>query len=143
VVVIRGDADHDYTAMRPPLTAALLALAVLAGCGGDDPAGTGTGAGTPAGTATAATATRTTDTIRIKDFVYSPTPATVMAGQRISVPNADAAPHTITDAGSGKAFDSGTIKGRATGSLTIDRPGTYRYICEFHPFLKGEITVPK
>ena len=58
-------------------------------------------------------------------------------------PNADAAPHTITDEGSGKAFDSGTIKGKASGSFTVDTPGTYKYICEFHPFMKGELMVTK
>jgi len=66
-----------------------------------------------------------------------------MAGQRISVSNADDAPHTITDARSGKAFNSGTIKGKASGAVTFAEPGTYTYICEFHPFMKGEITVTK
>ena len=133
--------------MRHAILAALLSAALLAGCGGNDddagataatgtsPTTTGAGAGPGAG--------EPTDTIKIADFVYDPEPATVRAGERISVPNADAAPHTITDAGSGKAFDSGTIKGKATGSVTIDEPGSYRYICEFHPFMKGEITVTK
>ncbi|MDP1846896.1 MAG: cupredoxin domain-containing protein [Solirubrobacteraceae bacterium] len=119
--------------MRNPLLPALLAGALLAGCGADD----------PAAPATPAVAADATDTIKIVDFVYDPDPATVRAGQAISIPNADAAPHTITDAESGNAFDSGTIKGRATGSLTIDEPGSYRYICEFHPFMKGQITVTK
>ena len=69
--------------------------------------------------------------------------ATIKAGAKIAVPNADAAPHTITDEGSGKAFDSGTIKGKASGSFTVDTPGTYKYICEFHPFMKGELMVTK
>ena len=131
--------------MRHPILAALLSAALLAGCGGDDDADTGAA---PPSTSTARTtvdadagAGKPTDTIKIVDFVYDPDPSTVAAGEKISVPNADAAPHTITDAGSGKAFDSGTIKGKATGSLTIDKPGSYRYICEFHPFMKGEITV--
>jgi plastocyanin len=125
--------------MTRAMTAALLGAALLAGCGGE-PA---TVAGPPATTDRTAAAARTTDTIRIDDFVYSPTPATVRAGQRIAIANADAAPHTITDAGAGKAFDSGTIKGKASGSVTIGRPGTYRYVCEFHPFMKGEITVTR
>ena len=125
--------------MRLPILATLLGAALLAGCGGDDKT---TKSATPAASDAAGGGT-STKTIAIDDFVYSPKPATVMAGQRISIPNADAAPHTITDAGSGKAFDSGTIKGKATGSVTIDKPGTYSYICEFHPFMKGEITVSK
>lgn len=122
--------------MRHAILAALLASSMLAGCGGDD-------AGTASAPMSAAAGSGTTDTIKIVDFVYDPSPATVKAGQRISIPNADAAPHTITDEGSGKAFDSGTIKGKATGSVTFDKPGTYTYICEFHPFMKGEVTVTK
>jgi plastocyanin len=148
--VIRLPADRAGTYMRRhAIFAALLGAALLAGCGGDEGAKGGDDAGGGRPAAAAKTAAKRTDTIKIKDFVYSPTPATVIAGQRISIRNADAAPHTITDAGSGsgsgsgKAFDSGTIKAKATGSVTIDRPGTYRYICEFHPFMKGEITVTK
>ncbi len=125
--------------MRYALLAALLVTALLAGCGGDDDAPGQAMQGKPASAASA----KTTDTIKIVDFVYDPTPATVKAGQRISIPNADAAPHTITDTGAGKAFDSGTIKGKATGSLTISKAGTYTYICEFHPFMKGEVTVTR
>ena len=125
--------------MRRTSLAVLLAAAVSAGCGGDESATTTT---KPTGSAAAAAA-KPTDTIKITDFVYDPTPATVRAGTKISIPNADDAPHTITDGGAGKVFDSGTIKGKATGSLTISEPGTYKYICEFHPFMKGELTVTK
>jgi len=122
--------------MRHTILGALLGVALLAGCGGDEKT---TAAMKPASDAP----TEPTKAIKIVDFVYDPAAATVKAGEKISIPNADAAPHTITDTGSGKAFDSGTIKGKATGSLTIDKAGTYAYICEFHPFMKGEITVTK
>lgn len=111
-----------------------LLLAGLAGCGGD-------GGGSPSAAKPAAA--KTTGTIKIVDFVYDPTPATVRAGAKIVIDNTDAAPHTITASGSGKAFDSGTIKGQAKGSFTVDKPGTYAYICEFHPFMKGELTVTR
>ena len=140
--MIRALSARGYPTMRHAILAALMSAALLAGCGGGDDADTGAAPPSTSTTkTTAGGAGEPTDTIKIVDFVYDPTPAAVRAGQRISVPNADAAPHTITDAGSGKAFDSGTIKGKATGSLTIDKPGSYRYICEFHPFMKGEITV--
>jgi len=128
--------------MRHTLLAALTSMALLAGCGDDDGGSATTNMDTGPAPA-AGSGSANTDTIRIVDFVYDPDPSAVRAGQKISVPNDDAAPHTITDAGSGKAFDSGTIKGKATGSLTIDKPGSYRYICEFHPFMKGEITVTR
>ena len=113
---------------------------LLAGCGDDDKTASKPATSPPAASETAA---EVTDTIKIVDFVYDPTPATVKAGTKIAISNADAAPHAITDEGSGKAFDSGTIKGKASGSFTVDTPGTYRYICEFHPFMKGELMVTK
>ena len=113
---------------------------LLAGCGDDDKTASKPATSPPAASETAAKAT---DTIKIVDFVYDPTPAAVKAGAKIAISNADAAPHTITDEGSGKAFDSGTIKGRANGSFTVEEPGTYKYICEFHPFMKGELMVTK
>ena len=131
---------------RHAILAVLLATTLLSACGGGDDDGGGDAAKTSTtGMAVAGAGSgAATDTIRIVDFVYAPTPATVRAGERITIPNADAAPHTIThDAPGAGAFDSGTIRGRATGSLTIDRPGTYSYICEFHPFMKGEITVTR
>jgi plastocyanin len=115
---------------RHTILAALGAAAVLAGCGGDNDEQPAAGAAP-------------VSAIRIADFLYAPDPATVKAGRKIAITNADDAPHTITDSGSGKAFDSGTIKGKATGSLTIAKAGAYTYICEFHPFMKGELTVTK
>jgi len=135
--VIRIAADHDHVSMRYRLLTVLLTGTLTAGCSADDPAAPATPA------KATAVAPDATNAIRIVDFVYEPSPARVRVGRRISIPNADAAPHTITDAGAGRAFDSGTIKGRATGSLTIDEPGSYRYVCEFHPFMKGQITVTR
>ncbi len=119
--------------MRNAILAGLLATGLLlAGCGDSNDDGT---KAPPAG------AGKTTTAIKIVNFVYDPTPATVKAGAKITISNADAAPHTITDGGSGKAFDSGTVTGKASGSFTVSKPGTYKYICEFHPFMKGELTV--
>jgi plastocyanin len=115
--------------MRHALIAALLGAALLAGCGSDDE-----GAAAPAGAAS-------TTKIDIKDFKYSPTPATVKAGETVTVPNEDDAPHTLTASSSKSDFDSGTIKGNATGSVTFTKPGTYAYFCEFHPYMKGSVTV--
>ena len=126
--MIRLASDHDEAPMRHAILAALVGATLLAGCGGDDDDGAATPKTMTTTAAPSSGATGPVDTLKIADFVYDPAAATVRAGQRISVPNADAAPHTITDGGSAKAFDSGTIKGRSTGSLTIDKPGTYSYI---------------
>jgi plastocyanin len=122
--------------MRHALLAALLgATVVSAGCGGDDMA--------EQDAKTTRPAAAPTDTIRIKDFVFDPSAATVRTGQKIAVANDDAAPHTLTEQpASGKAsFDTGTLRGRQTGSFVAAKPGTYKVFCELHPFMKGEIEV--
>lgn len=130
--MIRPGAGHDHTSMRHVLPAALAAAALLAGCGGDDETGATTTASAPAA------ATRT---IRIVDFTYRPDPATVKVGQPIAVANADKAPHTLTEAGAQPSFDSGTVVGGKRGSVTFSRPGTFKYFCQFHPTMKGTVTV--
>lgn len=125
--MIRAGLANDVTAMRYMTLAALCGAALLAGCGDSDDEG---------GPVAAATAT-----IAIEDFKYAPDPATVNAGQKISLPNADDAPHTLTDRAGRRAFDSGTIKGKATGSVTFDKAGTFSYFCEFHPYMQGTVTV--
>src|SRR5688572_18127798 len=104
--------------MRYTILAALVAAALLAGCGSDDETAAGGG---------------TTTTIRIQDFTYDPNPATVKAGVRISLPNEDRAPHTLTDTAKPRAFDSGSIGGMQTGSITFAKAGTYQAFCELHP----------
>jgi plastocyanin len=123
--------------MRHTILAALVAAALLGGCGGDDDEPST--AGTAAAETTAAAGP--TDTIRIKDFLYDPDPVTVRAGQRITVVNEDSAPHTVTEEGGSPSFDSDTVKGGASGSITFDEAGTFKYFCLFHPTMKGSVTV--
>lgn len=132
--------------MRHATRAALLTVVLLAGCGGDETAqpDASKAATTPAAAMPAsAPESGPTDTIRIKEFLFDPTPATVRAGQRIAVVNDDKAPHTLTDQPtSGKPrFDTGNITGNRTGSFVAPKTGTYAYFCELHAFMKGELTV--
>ena len=127
--------------MRHAILAALLGAALLAGCGGDDSADA---AATAATHGRGRRPAKSTDTIKIVDFVYDPDAGHRQGGpEDLDPQRRRRAAHDHRRAARGKAFDSGTIKGKATGSLTIDKPGTYSYICEFHPFMKGEITVTK
>ena len=102
---------------------------MLAGCG--DGAGDGAGA-SPA-----------PDTIAMKDFKYSPVKATVKLGAKISVSNADDAPHTLTDATGRREFTTGTIKGKKTGSIAFEKAGDFDYFCEFHPYMRGSVVVER
>lgn len=125
--------------MRHQLLGALLGATLLAGCGGGDTADQDTKTTAPA----AETAAAPTDAIGIKEFKFVPETATVKAGQRISVPNADAAPHTLTEQPSAgpPMFDTGNVTGKQTGSFTAPKPGTYEFYCELHAFMKGKLTV--
>ncbi|MDX6678404.1 MAG: hypothetical protein QOE31_2456 [Solirubrobacteraceae bacterium] len=123
--------------MRHALPAALAAAALLAGCGGDDDTAA------KAGSRAAPAAASATDKIRIADFLYEPDPVTVKAGSPIAIANSDDAPHTITADGAKRAFDSGTILGGKSGSVTFSTPGTFKYFCEFHPTMKGTVTVTR
>lgn len=115
---------------RRTLAAAAAATALLAaGCGSsDDPK--------PAGTATAAPATA--KTIDISNFKYAPPSLTVATGTRVTWVNKDTAPHTATASG---AFDTGSLQKGDSKEITLSKAGTYSYICAFHPFMKGTITV--
>lgn len=50
----------------------------------------------------------------------------------------DSASHTAT---AGSDFDTGTLKKGDTKTVTLDKPGSYSYICQFHAFMKGTVIV--
>ncbi|MDQ3675510.1 MAG: cupredoxin domain-containing protein [Actinomycetota bacterium] len=106
---------------------ATAAAALLAGCGSDDDA--------------KPSSAKTTDKVRISNYRYEPDRASVKAGMKILIANGDDAPHTVTDRGAARAFDSGTIKGKQNGTVSFQKPGTYAYFCEFHPTMAGKVTV--
>jgi plastocyanin len=56
--------------------------------------------------------------------------------------NQDDSPHTVT-AKDGKAFDSGALNPGGIWTYTFTQPGTYAYICSYHPWMQGTVTVVK
>ncbi len=132
--------------MRHATFAVLLTAVLLTGCGGDDSAPQGSSQPTTTAAAAAPSspsASDPVDTIRIKEFLFDPTPATVRAGQKISVVNDDKAPHTLTDqpASGRRQFDTDNISGDSSGSFVAPKAGSYAYFCELHAFMKGELEV--
>lgn len=75
--------------------------------------------------------------IRIIDEEFTPRTLTVEAGQTITVVNADDDEHTATST----VFDTGELEAGESATITIDTPGTYTYICQFHADMQGEIIV--
>ncbi len=48
------------------------------------------------------------------------------------------APHTSTATG---AFDTGNLTKGDRKTIALKKPGTYAYICAFHPFMKATVIV--
>ncbi len=79
--------------------------------------------------------------VQIASYAYSPASVTVKAGTKVTFVNHDSTAHTATAQGGGLTFDTGSLKTGASGTVTLTKPGTYSYICLFHAFMKGTITV--
>jgi plastocyanin len=139
-----GDVDR---VMRPtttlPRLLALLAAGslLLAACGDDDTDATAsdTTAGEPSSDE-ASGAPAGAGELAISDFAYAPVELTAAPGAEIAISNDDTTAHTAT--AKDGAFDSGSIAAGEAGSVTApEEPGEYPYICSFHPFMKGTLTV--
>ncbi len=82
--------------------------------------------------------------VEVRTFQYREPAIEVPVGTTVVWSNRDAIEHTVTsgapdstDGGfAGRLADSG-----ATFSHTFDRAGTYRYFCDRHHFMRGEIRV--
>lgn len=83
---------------------------------------------------------KTTDTVTIDDFEFMPPEATVAAGTEIAVDNVDDVGHTLSSEDGG-TFDTGGIDSGDSATVTVDEPGEYAYLCEFHPTMHGTFTV--
>jgi plastocyanin len=111
------------TAKLPALVAAAVLAAVLAACGDDD--------------APAAAPTTAPRTVRIADFTYAPATLTVARGTPVTFVNEDTAPHTAT----GDGLQTGDLRKGRRRTVTLRKPGTIRYVCEFHAFMSGTVVV--
>jgi plastocyanin len=108
---------------------ALLAMLVLAACGGSSTA-------VSSATATGATSG---SAVSIAGFAFSPQTLTVTAGTTVTWTNNDGAPHTVTStdgpstgAATTGVFDSGTLAQGQTFGFTFDKAGTFYYDCTLH-----------
>ena len=80
-------------------------------------------------------------TVHVKDFKYAPTPLHVHVGETVRFINDDDEAHTVTS--NDKSFDS---EGMDTGNAwdhVFEKPGTFTYFCELHPYMKGVVMVSK
>ena len=70
------------------------------------------------------------------DLRYEPAVIDVPVGGTVTWQNDGITQHTVTAVGEDRepsgAFDSGTVIGTGTFSVTFDEPGSYLYLCRFH-----------
>ncbi len=100
------------------------------------------GSATTTGGATATTAASTpagSGGISIKNFMFSPNPATAKVGDTITITNNDTTAHTVTaDDGS---FDTKDIAPGTTATIKVTKAGSVAFHCNIHQFMKASITV--
>jgi plastocyanin len=77
--------------------------------------------------------------VAIANYAFKPAALTVKAGTKLTFTNHDSTAHTATTSTSG--FDTGTLKPGQSATVTVTKPGTYSYICQFHAFMTGKVTV--
>jgi plastocyanin len=92
------------------------------------------GAALVAGSAFAADAS-----VAISGFAFAPASVSVSVGDRVTWTNGDGVGHTAT--ADDASFDTGTIAGGGSDTVTFSTAGTFAYHCTIHPAMSGTITV--
>jgi plastocyanin len=124
--------------MTPPALlrstgAALLLVAALTGCGGDDQ---------PAAVSTVPGATgATTDKVNVKDFTFDPGSTTVKAGTTVTWTFNDDANHNVEPEGGTEPKASPDLQGGKTYTYTFETAGTFAYRCGIHNSMTGSVVV--
>ncbi|MEY2581636.1 MAG: hypothetical protein QOE09_1485 [Ilumatobacteraceae bacterium] len=95
-------------------------------------------ASTPAASSPSASSAVGQNTVGIADFKFTPPDVKVPVGGSVVWTNNDNQAHTATSAG---AFDAGAIQPGASATVMFQTAGTFTYICSFHPFMTGTVTV--
>jgi plastocyanin len=121
------------------VSASLLVLAAaaspIAGCGSDSGSSAAKSGGSPPSKASGASGS-----VSISDFAFKPSSVTVRHGKAVTIANHDTTAHTAT-ADDGRSFDTGDIDPGASKTVTVSKPGTYKFHCTIHPFMHGTLVV--
>lgn len=131
--VPRGRLDRTFIALGAVLVAVTIAVAAFTQ--GDSAPGQ---ASQPQPSSSKAVST---NTVTITDFKYMPPAAKVKAGSKVTFINDDTAQHTASSPEAGTDVETATIKKGERKTITLDKPGKFAYVCDFHPFMKGAIEV--
>ncbi|MEY9559995.1 cupredoxin domain-containing protein [Sinorhizobium fredii] len=75
--------------------------------------------------------------VTIERLVYTPADIEAKVGDEVEWINKDALVHTATVKGGADVL----LPAKKSGSLLLQEPGSFDYICRYHPNMKGHITV--
>ena len=128
-------------------------LTVATAAGGPAPAASSGSSATPGSTAAALgdPAPPTTPTapaeevtpetaeVSVIDFAFEPGTTRLGLGGTVTWRHTGVAPHTVTALDS--TFDSGLLQSGGTFSRRFDQPGTFRYVCAYHPQMEGTVEI--
>jgi plastocyanin len=118
--------------------AASAVLAAMLGCGGDDP-GARMARATPSPAAAVQMPAPKDNLVSIAGYEFQPKRLTVPVGAQVTWVDKDAANHTVTfDGGPG---DLGNVDPDERVSTRFTAPGTYAYVCQYHPNMRGTVVV--
>jgi plastocyanin len=78
-------------------------------------------------------------TVRMPQLQFAPAQLSVHTGATVLFTNDGDVAHTVT--ASDKSFDSGDLAPGKSWSYTFTKAGTYAYICAYHSWMKGTVTV--
>lgn len=78
--------------------------------------------------------------VTIKNFAFSPNALTVKKGTTVTWTNQDSAEHNAFSDQDGGPKGNLLKKGESY-SFTFNKVGTFNYICQPHPHMKGTVTV--
>jgi plastocyanin len=78
--------------------------------------------------------------VEIREMTFTPAAVEVVVGDTIVWQNRDLFPHTAT-VGGAAGWDTREIRSGGEGSAVARRTGSYAYVCEVHPTMRGVVTV--
>jgi plastocyanin len=117
------------------LVACLALTLMIAGCGGDDggsepesqpaPQAEGEGGGA---------------VVTLQNIKFNPAEVTIKVGNSVTWTNDDSVGHDVNGDGFSSG-DPGGLQGGDTFQHTFDTAGSFDYVCQVHPGMKGTVVV--
>ncbi len=82
-------------------------------------------------------------TVSVADFAFTPATLTIQQGQTVNWIFKGPNNHTVSDSTGIGLFDSGiTAPGSTPFTVTFPSAGSYPYMCQLHPTMRGTVRVP-